>query len=603
MTRKDLKETARSFPQSPGVYLWRGEDKRVLYVGKANKLRSRVLQYFGRQHEERKERMVDLAASVEFIGVGTPKEALVLEQTLIKQHAPPYNVLLTDDKKYPYIAVTREPWPRVVYTRDQTLKGTFFGPFPDAYHAKRVARMLNQTFRLRQCRTLPARECLYYHLRQCTAPCIQAVAKQDYEQQVGAARKFLQGRAHELRDQLRERMQQASDKLRFERAGELRDLANAIESVLERQRVDQPGVKDADALGFAQDQGRWCALILWIRDGKVMGREHYFLNAPSATNAGEVARAFVEQFYVQARRMPRDVLLPVALDDQQDVSSVLQQVHEHPVRFTVPERGNRRRLVELAERNAHLLLEQERLLRERRGPQALERLAHVLQLREPPNRIECFDVSHHTGQYTVASMVALVDGQPKRSDYRRFRIRSTQGGDDPGAIREVVTRRYERVMREEGVDALPDLVLVDGGRPQLGAAVQALQTLGLTDIQLVALAKRNEEIHRPKRAHAIRLERSDPALHLLQRARDEAHRFAIAFQGKLKRKALLESQLDAIAGVGPERKRRLLTTFGSLDGMRRATAEEIARVPGISRALAKRIHTAVGQKPSMDPPA
>ncbi len=596
-----LRGRARTLPTQPGCYLWKGARGQVLYVGKAQDLRARTLQYFGHQEDGRKTDLMAHAQDLEFVATANTKEALVLEQTLIKRYRPPYNVLLTDDKKYPYIAITREPWPRVVYTRDVELDGTLFGPFPDAGRAKRVARLLNQTFRLRQCRTLPTRECLYFHLHQCSAPCIGAATSDGYAEQARAAQAFLKGRGADLAGRLQAEMHQAADEQRYERAAELRDLAQAVESVLERQRVDAPKGDDYDAVAVARRETRCCALVLWVRGGAVVGRENYFLNAPRETPSPMVLQSFLEQFYLQAPQIPREILLPFALPGANDLKAALEGLHAQEVRFLVPERGRRRSFVEMAETNAALLLEQEFLLRERRGPEALEALRDALALPEVPERIECFDVSHHAGQHTVASLVALVNGKPARSQYRRFRIRTTSGGDDPGAMREVVARRYARLLREQGADALPDLVVVDGGPTQVAAALESLHSLGLETLPLIGLAKREEEIWRPHNLHALRLDPASPALHLLQRARDEAHRFAIGYQGALKRADFIESFLDGIPGVGPERRRRLLTTFGSIQGLEGASPDQIAQVPGVPRPLAQRIHEAVRRRKTSSP--
>lgn len=600
MASNGLRERARTFPPGPGVYLWKSEAGEVLYVGKADSLRARVLQYFGRQEDERKSELMDRAADLEFVAVASRKEALLLEQTLIKQHRPPYNVILADDKTYPYIAVTDEEWPRIIYTRDLALKGDFFGPFPDAGKAKRVARMLNRTFRLRQCRTLPKRECLYFHLKQCSAPCIAAVSPGAYAEQVEAAREFLRGRLPDLRRRIAADMDEAARDLRYERAAELRDLVQAVESVLERQRVDTPGAADADALGFARRERRWCAVVLFVRGGAVVGRESYFLNAPPDAAPPQVVAAFLEQHYAQVPRAPRVILLPLPVPDPDGLARTLAELHGRPLVLRAPERGDARRWVGLAEENARLLLDQEFALRERQGPAALESLRDALRLPEAPAHIDCFDVSHHAGEHTVASLVVLRDGKPSKSDYRRFRIRTTSGGDDPGAMRECVERRYARLLAEEGADALPDLIVVDGGPTQVRAALGALSTLGLEATPLVGLAKRLEEVWRPHALHPVRLDPTSPALHLLQRARDEAHRFAIGYQAALKRKAFVASALDEVPGVGPERRRRLLTTFGSVDGLRRASPGEIARVPGIPRALAERIHRALRAEDAAD---
>lgn len=579
----------KTSPTHPGVYLWRSGSGQVLYVGKAQNLRARLLQYLGAQEEERKAELVERAADVESISVGSVREALVLEQTLIKRHQPPYNVLLRDDKKYPYILVTDEEWPRVVYTRNLDQPGTFFGPFPDAGRAKRVARMLNKTFRLRQCRVLPKRECLYYHLNQCSAPCIQAVAPDAYRAQARSALDFLKGRGRDLVDRTRAEMEEAAQRMQFERAAELRDLADAVQAVLERQRMESPGGGDLDALGVATREDRACVAVLQVRDGRVVGRESYFLTGARGHTQPQVLEGFLPQFYLNAPRVPPQILVPVPLPEGDLLGQVLAERSGRRVHVRVPERGDRRGYVDVAEKNAALLLEQDFALRERRGSGAVEELQRALGLKEPPARIEGFDVSHHAGQFTVASLVVFEDGRPRKSEYRRFRIRTTGGGDDPGAMRETVQRRYTRVLAEEGADALPDLILIDGGRAQLEAALQPLRTLGLDELPIVGLAKRLEELHRPKHLHPLRLDPSSPALQLLQRVRDEAHRFAIGYQGRLKRKAFVHSELDDIPGVGPERRRRLLATFGSVDGLRRATADEIARVPGIPRPLAARI--------------
>jgi excinuclease ABC subunit C len=584
-----LRLKARSLPREPGVYLWKGPDGRILYVGKAQDLRARVGNYLGTTSEKTAQ-MVAEAVDLEFVAASNVKEALVLEQNLIKRHRPPYNVLLVDDKKYPYIAVTDEAWPRVIYTRDVTGKAAVFGPFPDAGKAKRIARMLNQTFRLRQCRTLPTRECLYYHMHQCSAPCIGAVSSQDYKMQARSAEEFLRGEGAQLSKRLRTDMEQAAAAQRFEAAADYRDLAQAIDSVLERQHAESLSGRSYDAVGFAARDDRACAVVVFVRDGAIAGRESYFLGSVQGEPMPRIVGAFVEQYYTQAVHLPPEILLPTGLERPEPLEETLTERRGGRVKLRVPERGESRKIVEIAEKNAHLSLEQEFLLRERRGSAAIEELQRVLSLAEPPARIEAFDISHHSGEHTVASMVVLKDGKPFKGDYRRFKIRTTGGGDDPGAMREVVRRRYTRVLAEQGVDALPDLVLIDGGPTQVAAASEELRALGLSDLPVVGLAKRFEELYRPHLLHPIRLSRESPALQALQRIRDEAHRFAIGYQGLLKTKAFLRSELDGIDGIGPERKRRLLQTFGSLDGIKAASVEELNRVPGINRPLAQKIH-------------
>ncbi|MBI2077238.1 MAG: excinuclease ABC subunit UvrC [Euryarchaeota archaeon] len=583
-----LRARARNLPRDPGVYLWKDAQGRILYVGKAQDLRARVTSYLGTPADERLAQLQANAAGLDFVAVGSIKEALILEQNLIKHHRPPYNVLLVDDKTYPYIAVTNEAYPRVVYTRDLEDRAALFGPFPDAGKAKRIAQMLNRTFQLRQCRVLPARECLYFHLHQCSAPCIGAVTKDAYGEQAVQAARFLEGEGATLSRQLRRDMEEDAKAERFERAAQLRDLVAAIDSVLERQRAASIAGRDYDAIGFAQRDDRACALVLVVRDGGVVGHEPHFLGGVSGEPLSRIVSAFVSRYYAHATSLPPEILVPVRVDDDA-VERALSDRRGSRVRVRAPERGDARGFLELAEKNARLSLDQEFLSRERRGSGAVEALQRALGLTEPPETVEAFDVSHSKGQHTVASMVVLRDGKPFKAGYRRFRIRGPGGGDDPLAMREVVRRRYERVLREEGADAMPDLVVVDGGPAQVAAAHEELVGLGLGATPLVGLAKRLEELYRPNVLHPLRLDSHSSALQLLQLVRDEAHRFAIGYQRTLRRKAFVGSRLDEIPGVGPERRRRLLATFGSVDGVKAATEEELLKVPGITRPVAKRI--------------
>ena len=588
-----LRTRARNLPREPGVYLWKDRAGRVLYVGKAQDLRARVTNYLGTPTDEKLANLQREAAGLDFVAVGSVKEALLLEQSLIKRHEPPYNVLFVDDKTYPFIAVTDEAFPRVVYTRDLDGRRALFGPFPDAGKAKRIASLLNRTFQLRQCRVLPTRECLYYHLHQCSAPCIGAVTPEQYAAQAERAKGFLQGEGATLSKQLRADMQEAADGERFEQAAHLRDLVAAIDSVLERQRTVSIAGNDCDAIGVAQRDDRACALVLVVRGGAVVGHEPHFMGGVRGETLPRIVGAFVSRYYAHAMSLPPEILVPVGIEDDA-LERALSDRRGGRVRFRAPERGEARGFLELAQKNAGLSLDQEFLQRERRGSGAVEALQRALGLPEPPETIEAFDVSHHKGEHTVASMVVLRDGTPHKSSYRRFKIRGVGGGDDPASMREVVRRRYERVLREEGADAIPDLILVDGGPAQVRAAHEELQALGLGTTPLVGLAKRFEELYRPMQLHPLRLDAHSSALHLLQLVRDEAHRFAIGYQRTLRRKAFVGSRLDEIPGVGPERRRRLLSTFGSVDGVRDASEEELLRVPGITKPVAKKIREALG---------
>lgn len=584
-----LRGKVRTLPRSAGVYLWKDGDGRVLYVGKASDLRSRVGSYFSRSIEPRKLEMMQRVADVDFVGTKDGADALLLEQTLIKEHRPQYNVILRDDKSYPFISVTHEAFPRIVYTRRPGRGDTVFGPFADAGSAKRVARMLNRTFLLRQCRVLPKRECIYYHMGQCSAPCIDVVDEATYGQQVEQAVAFLRGGGTGMAKDLRRRMAVAAEAQRFEEAAALRDAAASVETVVKRQFVDRPTGEDLDAVGVVAKAATACAVVVRVRDGRVVGKDHFFLSLPPATTPPETLAAFLGQYYAQAPRPATRILLPFQVDEARTLERAIGGRVGRRCQVLVPHRGARRRHVELAEDNAALHLEQELLRRERHGAGALESLAEALGLPEPPSRIEGFDVSHHKGEHTVASLVVLRDGRPHKAGYRRFKIETASGGDDPGAMQEAVGRRYRRVLSEDGADALPDLIVVDGGRAQLGAALSSLAELGLESLPVIGLAKRLEEIHRPKRLHPLELPSSSPALHVLQRVRDEAHRFAITYSDRLKRNQLLRSELDDVPGVGPERKRRLLSAFGSLDAVRRASVDELMKVPGIPRRVAEAV--------------
>ncbi|MBW3583017.1 MAG: excinuclease ABC subunit UvrC [Euryarchaeota archaeon] len=585
--RKALAARAAVFPHEPGVYLWRDKKDEVLYVGKAVDLRNRVRSYLSGAHEARTEAMVDEATDVEFIATHTEKEALILEQTLIKKERPRYNVRLTDDKKYPYIKVTDERYPRVVYTRDLTRKGTYFGPFPDAWAAKSITRLLNATFQLRQCRTLPDRACIYHQMGQCLAPCIDAVPDSEYKAAADAARGFLKGQGEKLVKGFETRMKTAAEAERFEEAARLRDTAAAIRSVLERQRVFAAGQEDRDVVGFARSGDRACCLLLFVRDGKTVGREYYFLANTLERSDADVVEAFLTQYYAHALAVPREVVLPVRLPEAELLSEWLSDRRGGGVRFTVPERGDKLRLVEMAMKNAGLLAQEDHFKRERERSMGVEALHGLLKLERPPRTIDGFDISHHGGDHTVASMVRFLNGLPHKEMYRRYKIRHVAGIDDFAAMREAVKRRFEGLV-ERG-DELPDLVMVDGGRGQLRAAVDALKELGLEEQPVCSLAKREEEIFLPLRLHPIRAPARHEGRQLLERVRNEAHRFAIKYQENLKGKALTRSRLLSVPGVGPERLRRLLRRFGSLEGIAAASLEELCEVPGVTQALASRI--------------
>lgn len=584
----DLFAQARRMPKEPGVYLWKDSDGVTLYVGKAKDLRARVRSYLSGPQVDRIERMVAEAASVEFIAVHSEKEALILEQTLIKRERPRYNVRLTDDKKYPYIMVTDERFPRVVYTRDLSRTGAvYFGPFPDAWAAKQITRLLNQTFQLRQCRTLPDRACIYHQMGQCLAPCITAVPDDVYAGAAKDARSFLKGNGRALVKELDGRMQEAAERMHFEEAARLRDTKDAIASVLERQRVFASEREDRDVIGVAREGERACAVVLFVRDGRVVGRESYFLSHADDVPEAEVVGAFLSQYYGNALAVPAEVLVPDLPEDHEALAAWLRDRRGGAVHVRVPQRGDKVRVLEMAAKNAELLMAEDHFKRERSQGQGVDALQRLLKLENPPQTIDGFDISHHGGTHTVASMVRFLGGKPHKEMYRRYKLRDVAGIDDFASMKEAVTRRFKGLI-ERG-DETPDLVMVDGGRGQLNAAIEALSALGLDDQPVCSLAKREEEIYTPLDLHPIRVGPGDEGRKLLERVRNEAHRFAIKYQDTLTRGALTKSALLDINGVGPKRLADLLRRFGSVHGIGEASEEELMTVPGVTPDLAKRI--------------
>jgi excinuclease ABC subunit C len=595
--RRALAARVRGFPRTPGVYQWRDADGKVLYVGKANDLRARTLSYVTGTQDAKTTALMDQAADIDYIATHTEKEALILEQTLIKKERPRYNIRLTDDKRYPYIHVTNEEFPRVVYTRDVASGGTVFGPFPDALAAKHITRLLNRTFLLRQCRTLPKRACIYHEIGQCLAHCIQAVPDAEYADAVESARRFLAGGGRQLVGELKRRMRDAADAERFEEAAQLRDTVEALESVLERQRVFAHHQEDRDVIALARGKHRAAVVVLFVREGSVVGREVYFLTHTEDAPDEELVATFCSQYYGTAIAVPRELIVPVTPASAEVLAEWLAERRGGTVRFNVPQRGERRRVLEMAQKNADLVLTEDRLKRERDESHGGKELAHLLNLNEIPRVIDGFDISHHGGEHTVSSMVRFEDGRPAKSMYRHYRIRGVVGIDDPASIREAVQTHFESLAKHG--EELPDLVLIDGGRPQLNAARAAIHHLGLTaEVRLCSLAKREEEIYLVDRPTPIQAPAHHPGRQLLERVRDEAHRFAVKYQDKLKRRALTKSPLLDVAGIGPKRVRVLLRAYGDLRGLAAAEPEEVARLPGVTLELARAVvaaaRTAIG---------
>lgn len=598
-------EQVAHLPSRPGVYLFRGAEGEVLYVGKAKHLRRRLRGYLhsGAGQSVKTRELVRRAASVETIVVGSETEALILEANLIKEHRPRFNIQLRDDKRYPYIKVTlAEAFPRVFVTRSVREDGSrYFGPFTSVGPLRRALDVVKRLYTVRSCRyhlpaEAPERPCLDYHIGRCLAPCVGLQSAADYRQMIEEILGVLEGDTESLRQEVLARMQEAARSLRFEEAARLRDVAEGLEAIAREQRVHRVGGGNHDVLATARDGDSAVGVVLRIRKGLLLGRD--LLSMSQADEAGDLdlLTAFTSRYYLGRGEvgyldLPDEILLPGPIPDSGPIGEILSGRAGKKVRLSVPRRGEKRRLVLLAEANArNALLETEGAKRIQLPPEGEELLFAIqkrLGLQELPRLAVCFDVSHLQGTHTVASVVAFQDGVPKRGRYRRMRIRGAWGNDDIRSVDEAVTRYFRRHLKEG--ESLPNLVVVDGGEPQLAAAGKALQNLGLSSIARVALAKKEEVIHLDDQERRLALPARDPVLRFLQRMRNEAHRFAIAYNRKLRRHDTLRSRLGEIPGVGTARQRSLLKRFGSVKGILDATEEEIAQTPGIGRALASRI--------------
>lgn len=589
----DLREKAAQLPTQPGVYLYKDEHGNVLYVGKAKNLRSRVRSYFSddRLADVKTDTLLALARDIDYILVDNEKEALALENNLIKQWKPRFNVLLRDDKTYPYIKLTAEPWPRVYVTRRLLKDGsTYYGPYFPGNLAHRLVDFIHRHFKIPSCKvdlTRPRPQpCLQYHIGRCHGPCVQGLANEtEYRHAVQAVRLFLEGRRRDLAAQLRARMQEAAEAMEFERAAALRDLLATIEELEERQKMAAAEGEDTDVFGIYAEPPLVAVNVFHMRRGRVVDRREFFWEDQHEYSPAEFLSALLKQYYLNQDYVPARIHVPVDFEDREALEELLSERRGRKVEIHTPQRGPKREMLALAETNARHSFEQRfRVLKP--STEAIARaLQDILGLAEPPQRIECFDVSHIHGADTVASLVVWEQGRMKKSDYRKFIIRTAEPGDDFAAMREVVARRYRRVL-EEG-KPMPDLVLVDGGIGQLHAAAEALESLGITDQPVAAIAKREEWIYvLGQEQHPVVLERHSPLLHLIQMIRDEAHRFAVGFH-RARREARIGTELDEIPGIGPKTARKLLEHFGSVERLRRATEHEWAAVAG--RAIARRL--------------
>ena len=591
-----LAEKLKLLPDSPGVYIMKDVRGKIIYVGKAVVLKNRVRQYFqsSRSQAPKVRAMVSHIADFETIMTANEVESLILEANLIKKHRPRYNIRLKDDKSYPYVKVTvQEDFPRVFITRRVMHDGAhYFGPYTNVTALRDSLKLLRRLFPLRTCRIMPERPCLEYHIKRCLAPCVGKVSQEDYGAMIRAVLLFLEGRTDDVERALEQRMQHAAGAYHFEIAARLRDQLAAVRAAAQRQNI-VTGAGDQDAIGMARSSVGVCVQIFFIRSGKMIGREHFLLRGSEEESDVDVLRAFLEQYYNQATFVPREVLLPQVLADA-DREVIQNWLSEKKgggrVVLLTPQRGTKRDLIVMATGNAEKFLADEQTrqsLSDQQTMGAVEELGRYLGLEKAPYRMECFDISHNQGQETVASMVVFEGGLPKKSDYRRFKIKSAEGKpDDFLSMREVTTRRYVGLPEEE----LPDLIVIDGGKGQLSSALEIIRMeAGHKDVPVVGLAKQFELIFTEGRPDPVELPRRSASLYLIQRIRDEAHRFAITFHRKLRSKRNLVSVLDHIVGVGPKRRQSLWTHFGTLDKIKAASIEELAAAPGMNRPAAEAV--------------
>jgi len=637
-TTLSLQEQLKRLPDKPGVYKFYDAKGALLYVGKAKSLRSRVRSYFLKTAtiEPHKQHMVTEVADIQYLLAETPTMALHFEADLVRHEQPRYNVKLRDDKHYPYIRINvHEPWPTTMVARKMQRDGArYFGPFTDASSVRQTLDTINRLFPHILCNRVitgnDPRACLYYHIKRCPAPCIGAINNADYRQIVDQMIGFLDGKSDKVLHELRQQMLDAAEKLEFERAADLRDRVRAAERVVTQQQIVYSSISDEDIVGVHHEGPYSCVQVFLIRGGRLIAREHFVLEGQGEESEEEIVWAFVVQYYSRSSDIPDEVVLPDELEDMESIRVWLSDRRRElgtfcrKVRVTAPRTGEKRKVVELATTNAREVLanlQQQWLADEARTTGAVVELQELLNLPQLPNRIECYDISHVQGTNQVGSMVVFENGQPRRSAYRRFKIKHELGNNDFLSMQEVVGRRFRRALAgqlrrtpeagawddapsEDGADEpeakwaeMPELVIIDGGKGQLNAALEVLDGMEITELPVVGLAKENEEIFVRDRATGrakmdpVILPRTSQAMYLVQRIRDEAHRFAITYHRQVRGRTGLRSALDEVQGIGPKRKRELLRRFGSVRGIRSATLEELAAVPGMTLNQARILKT------------
>lgn len=619
MPLTDFSERLKATPAKPGVYLMRSESSEVLYVGKAASLRSRVSSYFAPSANLPRKiaKMVGRVADYEYIVTESEQEALILECNLIKEHQPPYNARLKDDKSYPFIKINMaEDFPQVYITRRVSKDGSrYFGPFANAGSVRRTLNLLKKLFPYRSCtKTITggdARPCLDFHIHRCVGPCIGAVDKQEYAEVIDQVVLFLEGKTNKVVGSIKKRMLDAAESLEFERAAALRDQLLAIEKVNEGQKVLHLTSENLDVIAASPGSREAWVEVFFIRQGKLIGRDNFLMTGTQDDEPPKILTAFVKQFYDATPYVPPKILVQHPIEEADAVQTWLREKRNGSVRVYAPRRGEKRRLVAMVAENAEQGFEQLRLKQmsdSAATDAAMSELQEALSLPYPPRRIECYDISNIQGSNAVGSMVVFEDGKPRKAHYRRFQIKSVEGVDDYSMMREMLTRRFKRLSQTKRASSAkaakpdarpdsknaswgiqPDLVLIDGGKGHLGAALQVFLELGINDIPLASLAKENEELFTPQMSEGVMLPRNSQGLYLVQRARDEAHRFAITFHRERRSKKSVSSALDLVPGIGPKRRRMLIRRFGSVRGISGASVEEVASVPGMTLTLARKV--------------
>ncbi len=597
-----IKEKLKNIPARPGCYLFKDGQGQILYVGKASILRQRVRSYFqsSRPVHPKLSALVARIVDIEWIITDSEVEALILENNLIKKYKPRYNVDLKDDKSYPYIRITKEDFPRVFITRTIVRDGSeYFGPYTNVKNVRNTLKTLQRIFPLRSCKydltpqIIAAQKvqlCLDYYIHKCKGPCQGLQSKEEYNAMIDMVRRFLKGKTRAIVRDLQKQMQYHADKLEFEEAARMRNRLEILVNYRNAQKVVQADFKDRDLIALARENDEACAALFKIREGKVIHRLHYFLKGVEWKEDTEILASFLQQYYSNTEDIPHEILLPSEIDEGLLLTNWLAQRRGATVKLAAPQRGEKKRLIALVEKNARYLLEElklQKLKAKERTAFVVNALQKDLNLPQPPKRIECFDISNIQGTDAVASMVCFVNGKPKKSEYRKYKIQSKDTPDDFAMMREVITRRYARLQKEKR--PLPELIVVDGGKGQLSSAVSALRSLSIEDQPIIGLAKRLEEIFFPGLSDAQMLPKSSASLKLLQQIRDEAHRFAITFHRQRRKKRTISSELDRIPGIGARRREKLLKIFGSVKSIKELSIEELAKKGNLPLNIARNV--------------